>query len=297
MRLMKHRKWFYIISLVVLIPSIISLAIWGLKPSIDFTGGSRLEIQGVTDLEAAKKFAESNGLSNISIQKIGENSISIRIKEIDEVKHKEVKDKIKNAFGEGAEEASFETVGPSISKEITQKAVWAIVIASLIIVLYIGYSFRKIPKPANSWEFGVAAVIALLHDTLIVLGVFSLLGHFRNVEVDPLFITALLTVIGFSVHDTIVIFDRVRENLIRNASDDFEETVDRSVIEMLPRTLNTSFLVWAILLILLLFGGTTIRYFVLALVIGIFSGTYSSILNAPPLLITWQNFKQKKTKR
>lgn len=291
MRLMAHRRWFYLISLLIIIPSLLAISFWGLKPSIDFTGGSRIEIKNVTDVEASKKFAAENGLENVTVQKIDDDSVSIRFKEIDEAKHKEIKDKIGNAFGNEAEEASFETVGPSISKEITQKAFWAVAIAVLVIIFYIGYSFRKVPKPANSWEFGITAVIALLHDTIVVTGVFSILGHFYNVEVDPLFITALLTVIGFSVHDTIVIFDRIRENLIRSGAEDFEEVVEKSVAEMLPRTLNTSFLVWVILLVLFIFGGTTIRYFVLALVVGIFSGTYSSILNASPLLITWQNFK------
>jgi len=166
--------------------------------------------------------------------------------------------------------------------------------ALIVIVAYIGYSFRKVPKPANSIEFGVAAIIALLHDALVVLGVFSILGHFYHVEVDPLFITAILTVIGFSVHDTIVIFDRIRENLIKGSYSDFEGTVAVSVYEMLPRTINTSFLVWVILLILYIFGGVTIKYFVLALLIGILSGTYSSILNASPLLVTWQDFKKKR---
>jgi preprotein translocase subunit SecF len=172
----------------------------------------------------------------------------------------------------------------------------AVLFASLIIVFYIGYSFRKVPKPANSWEFGIAAIIALAHDTLIVIGVFSFLGKFANVEVDPLFITGLLTVIGFSVHDTIVIFDRIRENLIKKGASEFEETINLSLFEMLPRTINTSFLVWSILLILFLFGGLTIRYFVLTLVIGILAGSYSSLLVASPLLVTWQELKHKKAK-
>lgn len=294
MNLMAHRKWFYLISLLIIIPGLVSLAVWRLKPSIDFTGGSQIEIKNVTDTEAAKKFASENGLENVTVQKIGNDSVTIRFKEIDEAKHKDIKDKISNAFGPGAEEVSFETVGPSISKELTRNSFTAIGLASLVIIIYVAFSFRKVPKPANSWEFGITAVIALLHDAIVITGIFSILGHFYNVEVDPLFITALLTIIGFSVHDTIVIFDRIRENLIRSGAEDFEEVVEKSVQEMLPRTLNTSFLVWVILLVLLIFGGTTIRYFVLALVIGVFSGTYSSILNAAPLLITWQNFKTKK---
>lgn len=292
MNLIKHRKWWYLLSLLIIIPGIAAFALWGLKPSIDFTGGSRMEYRGITDVTKITESAKEAGLENVVVQKIGNDGVSLRFKEINEAKHKEVSDKLKQSLGDSISEVSFETVGPTVSKEITQKAFLAIGLASLVIILYIAISFRKVPFPAKSWEFGVAAVIALLHDTIVVVGVFAILGHYLNVEVDPLFITALLTVIGFSVHDTIVIFDRIRENLIKKGSDDFEEIVNLSVVEMLPRTINTSFLVWAILLILFLFGGSTIKYFVLALVIGIFSGTYSSILNASPLLVTWQDLKK-----
>jgi preprotein translocase subunit SecF len=293
----KYRKWWYLISLIIIIPGIAATAFWGLKPSIDFTGGSRMELKGTSDIEKSKKAAVDAGLENVVVQRIGGDSVGLRFKEIDEVKHKETTAKLKVSLGENISEVNFETVGPTISKEITQKAFLAIALASAVIVIYVAISFRKVPFPAKSWEFGIAAVLALLHDTVVVVGIFAFLGHYFNVEVDPLFITALLTVIGFSVHDTIVIFDRIRENLIKKGSDDFEGIVNLSVVEMLPRTLNTSFLVWSILLILLLFGGSTIRYFVLALVIGIFSGTYSSILNAAPLLVTWQNFKKKLKKK
>lgn len=293
----KYRKWWYAISLAIIIPGSIALALWGLKPSIDFTGGSRMELQGVSDTGKATQAAKNAGLSDVFAQKIGSDSVSLRFKEIDEAKHKEALAKLKTELGKNISEVSFETVGPTISKEITQRAFLSVGLASLVIILYIAMSFRKVPYPANSWEFGIAAIVALLHDALVVTGIFAIMGHYFNVEVDPLFITALLTVIGFSVHDTIVIFDRIRENLIRKGSDNFEEMVNLSVVEMLPRTINTSFLVWVILLILLLFGGTTIRWFVFALVVGIFSGTYSSILNASPLLVTWQNFKKKRSSK
>ena len=195
---------------------------------------------------------------------------------------------------EGAKEVRYETVGPSISRDITRRAFYSIILASILIVFYLAYAFRKVPKPANPVEFGVTAVIALFHDALILLGVFSLLGKFFAVQVDPLFITAVLTVIGFSVHATIIIYDRIRENLIKGKDGTFEEIVNLSILERLPRTVSTSVLVWILLFILYLFGGETIRLFVLALVIGIVSGTYSSIFNASPLLITWQNFKTKR---
>jgi preprotein translocase subunit SecF len=291
--LIQMRKWWYIISLAIILPGTIALALWGLKPSIDFTGGSKMELRGVTDVSRAAEAARGAGLENVIVQKIGSDGILFRFKEIDEAKHKEVTAKLRETLGEGTSEARFETVGPAISKELTRNAFISVILASLVIIIYVAISFRKVPFPANSWEFGITAVIAILHDVLVVCGLFAILGHYYNVEIDPLFITALLTVVGFSVHDTIVIFDRIRENLIKKGGADFEETVNISVVEMLPRTINTSFLVWVILLILLIFGGSTIRFFVLALVVGVFSGTYSSILNAAPLLVTWHNLKKR----
>lgn len=296
MNLIQHRRWWYLLSGIIIVPGTVALLLWGLKPSVDFTGGTRWEIKGTTDSIKTQEFSKKNGIEDVTIQKIGNDSLSLRFKEIDEAKHKELKDKL-SEIGDRVSESSFEIVGPSVSKEITQKAFISVILASLVIIIYIGSSFRKVPYPANSVEFGVAAVIATLHDVLVVCGVFAILGHYLNVEVDPLFITGLLTVIGFSVHDTIVIFDRIRENLIKKGAEDYEGIVNLSVVEMLPRTINTSFLVWIILLVLLMFGGTSIRYFVLTLVIGIFSGTYSSILNASPLLVTWQGFKKKLKKK
>lgn len=293
MNLMRHRKWYYAISITLVSLGIFATAVWGLKPSIDFTGGSKLELRGTTDTAKAVEFISSNGIQGAVAQRTGVQGVTVRFTEITEQKHRELSQKIGSFYGAGVNEVGFETVGPTISKEITRNAFIAIVAAAFIIIFYIGYSFRRVPKPANSWEFGIAAILALAHDTIIVVGSFAFLGKFRNIEVDPLFVTGLLTVIGFSVHDTIVIFDRIRENLVQKGSTDFEAVVNESLFEMLPRTLNTSFLVWAILLILFLFGGVTIHNFLLSLVIGIFVGTFSSLLVASPLLITWQNYKKR----
>ena len=287
----KHRKLWYSISLLVIAPGAIALLLWGLKPSIDFSGGTLIEIEGTKDKGMIQELIEKSKIEGSTIT-ITENGATIRAKLIAENIHKSFKAELDKV--EGAKELRVETVGPAVSKEITRNAFISVALASLLIVFYVAYSFRRVPKPASSWEFGIAAIIALIHDVLIVTGVFAILGHFFGVEIDILFITAILTVVGFSVHDTIVIFDRIRENLIRNTGESFEEIVDRSILEMLPRTLSTSFLVWIILLILFLFGGETTKYFVLAILIGIFSGTYSSILNASPLLVTWQGFKRKR---
>ena len=168
--------------------------------------------------------------------------------------------------------------------------------ASLLIVVYITYVFRKVPKPASSFRFGVSVVLALLHDVLVVVGLFSLLGHFFKVEVDSLFVTAVLTIIGFSVHDTIVVFDRIRENLEKMAGRPFEQIVNDSILQTLNRSLNTSLTVILVLFALLLFGGETIRWFVVALLVGVISGTYSSIFNAAPILVVWHQWSLKRKK-
>ncbi|HJZ19121.1 MAG TPA: protein translocase subunit SecF, partial [Candidatus Nanoarchaeia archaeon] len=187
----------------------------------------------------------------------------------------------------------YETVGPTIGSEITLNAIKALVIASFLIVLYITWSFRKVPRPTSSFRFGVCAIIALIHDVLVLLGIFSLFGHFLGVEIDSLFVTAILTVIGFSVHDTIVVFDRIRENLKRVGGENFSNVVNDSILQTLDRSLNTSLTVVLVLVALLLFGGESIKWFVVALLIGIVSGTYSSIFNAAPLLVLWHEVASK----
>jgi preprotein translocase subunit SecF len=289
MNLIKLRKWWYLLSLIIIIPGTVSLLLWGLKPSIDFTGGTQIEFSGTKDKGKLETVARAQKLENFTVM-VSENGLIFRTKTVDEQKQKALKAAVEKEIT-GAKQTRVDTVGASISQEITRNSFLLVLAASFVIVIFIAYSFRKVPKPANSLEFGLVAIVALLHDALVVMGIFSLLGHFMGVEVDPLFITAILTIIGFSVHDTIVIFDRIRENLIRGSYGSFEDTVSVSVYEMLPRTINTSFLVWVILLVLYIFGGSSIRYFVLALVIGVLSGSYSSILNASPLLVTWQDFK------
>jgi preprotein translocase subunit SecF len=188
-------------------------------------------------------------------------------------------------------ESSYTSVGPTIGNELRQNAFWELLLVTLGIVLYIAYAFRKVTRPVTSWRFGWAAIIALVHDLFVVIGIFSILGHFFHVEVDSLFVTAVLTVLGFSVHDTIVVFDRIRENLRTEAGRSLEDVVNHSINQTVVRSLNTSLTVLFVLLSLLLFGGDTIRYFVLALFIGIIAGTYSSIFIASPILVLWQRWQ------
>jgi preprotein translocase subunit SecF len=288
-----HYKWVYFaISLIILVPGLISLAVYKLRPSIDFTGGSLLEIQvnnpkeEITN-EKILQVVRNEKIEISAVQSTGDNSFLLRTQTIDKDQNEKLKQSLTVKLGDVTEKR-FETVGPTVGAELTRKAVLAVIVASLAIVGYIAWSFRQVPKPYKSWKFGASAVLALLHDVLVVLGIFSILGHLYHVEIDALFVTAMLTVIGFSVHDTIVVFDRVRENLPKMPKNTFEEVVDYSIGETLVRSLNTSFTVLLTLTALLLFGGETIRWFVVALLVGILSGTYSSIFNASPLLVLWE---------
>lgn len=270
--------------------SILSLIAWGLKPGIDFTGGSLLELNFVSERPNAENMQKSLtdlNLGEIKIQPAGENSAILRFKDVDEATHQEILKKIKNDFNNFSAEERFESVGPIMGQELQNKAWLAIFLASLMIVTYIAYAFRKVSKPVASWKYGLAAIVALIHDLLIVTGLFSLLGHFAGVEVDSLFITALLTILGFSVHDTIVVFDRTRENLSKHYSANFEEVVNDSVNQTISRSINTSLTALIVLTTLYFLGGATIANFVLALIAGIIFGTYSSIFVASTILVSW----------
>ena len=295
------KKYFYfLISLIVIIPGLISLAFYGLNLSVEFTGGSNFIFSfpksvSTTQVKQISNTFTSNKIKLENINATG-NQVFIKSQPVDQKKDILILGEIKSNLG-NFEQQSYETVGPVIGSEITLNALKALVISSILIVLYITWSFRKVPKPASSLRFGVCAIIALVHDVLVLLGIFSLFGHFLGIEVDSLFVTAVLTVIGFSVHDTIVVFDRIRENLRRMGGGDFPKVVNDSILQTLDRSLNTSLTVVLVLVALLLFGGDSIRWFVVALLIGVVSGTYSSIFNAAPLLVLWQEILEKRFKR
>lgn len=297
MNIIKYRKIYYLISLLLIIPGIISLFVWGLNLSIEFTGGSRMTLlfPTVVNEEIQNDIREiytDNGVKVASLQ-TSQNAVIVRSEPILDRQDQQIIESIKKEYPQVQQE-SFETIGPTIGEEITKKAFYSVIVATLLIVFYIAISFRKVPKPASSWRFGVGAVSALLHDVLLLVGLFSIFGHFYGTEIDSLFITALLTVMGFSVHDTIVVYDRIRENLLRTSGVSFEKIVNDSILQTFTRSLNTSITALLVLLTLLLFGGENVRWFVVALLIGIASGTYSSIFNAAPLLVTWQNWDQKR---
>lgn len=289
MNLMKYKLAYFIFSLLLIIPGLYFLITSGLKLGIDFTGGALFEYQFKNSIEVNKLREEitKEEVEVGQINKTSQNTYIIRTKPLEQEKLNKLKESLQEDFGR-FEIRREENVGPVIGKETSQKAGIALLVASLMIVLYIAFSFRKVPKPASSLRFGVAAVLALIHDVLVVVGAFAIFGKYLSVEVDSLFITALLTVIGFSVHDTIVVFDRIRENLNKHIGKKFETVANISIIQTLGRSLNTSLTVIFVLTAILLFGGETLRWFVVALLIGIISGTYSSIFNAAALLVLWE---------
>lgn len=278
---MKHKILFFAFSTLLILPGLYYFWISGLKLGIDFTGGSLLEYKFEKNVD--KSILEKYGI----VSKSEDNTFIIRTKPIEQENLSHLRDQIKSEAG-NFEIRREENVGPVIGNELKQKAIIATILACVMIVLYISFAFRKVPKPTSSWRFGATAIAALIHDVLVVIGAFAIFGHFFKVEIDSLFVTALLTIIGFSVHDTIVVFDRIRENLPKYLSRSFEEVADISINQTLSRSLNTSLTVVYVLLALLLFGGDSIRWFSAALLIGIISGTYSSIFNATALLVHWE---------
>ncbi len=292
MNIISKKNWYFALSLIVIIPGVISLLLFGLRLSIDFSGGTRITFSHVSKSNAVVNAFKA---SNIEVASVGINgtTVTLRTKPLDSKQNSVVLAEIQKNDS-SVKEDEFATVGPTIGSETTRNALLGVLIASLLIVGYITLSFRHVRKPANSLQFGITAIVALLHDALVLLGVFSILGHFYGVEVDSLFVTAVLTVIGFSVHDTIVVFDRVRENLQKMPFASFGEVVNASIIQTLGRSLNTSLTVILVLFALLLFGGDSTKWFVVALLIGIISGTYSSIFNAAPLLVLWNEWSQRR---
>lgn len=298
MNLVKYKNLFFAFSLIIIIPGIIAFFMWGLKVGIDFAGGTLWEVKIAQSADALKirEYLAGVGAEVSQVAQTADNTYLIRLKTTDEETLNGLRTKVDETYGP-SEDVRLETVGPTISKELAQKAIVAVLLAIAGIVAYLTWSFRQVPKPASSLAFGVCTVIALVHDVLVLVGVFAILGHFFSIEVDALFITAILTVIGFSVHDTIVVFDRIRENLKKYDDYSFDNIVNHSILQTFSRSLNTSLTAVFVLLALFLFGGESIKTFVLALLIGIISGTYSSIFNAAPLLIVWQNLVARASKR
>ncbi|MBP9686490.1 MAG: protein translocase subunit SecF [Candidatus Doudnabacteria bacterium] len=295
LKILTYYKYLFAVSAIILVVGVGSLAMYGLRLGIDFNGGTITEVEYsvAPDIEVVAAAVAEAGIESVQLQTTGERGLLIKTPAISNEEHATFLEKLKERTG-AFEEKRFESIGPIVGEELRTDALWQLFLVSAGIILYIAYAFRRVQRPITSWKFGWAAIVALLHDLLVVLGVFSLLGHYRGVEVDSMFVTAMLTVLGFSIHDTIVVFDRIRENLKVYAGQSIEYIVNKSITQTIVRSLNTSLTVLFVLLALLLFGGESIRYFVLALFIGIVTGTYSSIFVASPILVLWQRWSNRK---
>lgn len=310
MWIVRNRKIFYTIAILLSGASLIALFIWGLNLGIDFKGGSLLEIEyAETALDG--KVVEKPELGVVrnallplgveaSVREAGERNYIIRMKSLSEPERIQVENALKE-INPNYTISRFTSIGPVLGAEAASKSITSIVLVILCIVIFITIVFRKVSEPVPSWKYGLITIVALVHDIIVPAGVFAYLGHFQGVQIDTLFVTALLVVLGFSVHDTIVVFDRVRENLKnlkdKNQTKSFEEVVGESIGETFTRSINTTLTVLFALIVLYVVGGEATRYFTLALLIGIAAGTYSSIFLASPLLVTIEKWQNRKTKK
>lgn len=294
-----RRKIYFIISGFFVALSYAALAVWGLKPSIDFTGGSLIELKFTQSRPTLPEFeakVEAVGLGDVIVQPTGEKNYILKLRFITENEHQAILSTARKAYENNENkvlEERLETIGPAVSSVIRQRAWLAGLTVIVAIIIYIAYAFRKVSRPVASWKYGVSAVIALIHDVSITMGVFAVLGHYLDVHVDIPFVVALLTILGYSVNDTIVVFDRIRENLIRRSANNFQDVANVAVNETIWRSVNTSVTVLLVLVALFFFGGLTIHYFTLALIIGIFFGTYSSIFIASPLVVIFEQWARR----
>jgi preprotein translocase subunit SecF len=287
--IVKRRYLYFGISLLVIIPGMIALLVWGFPLAIDFKGGSLLDIRfdsgTVPQPAQVTALYSENGFSDSIVQTSGQNGLIIRSLEMTDTQRDQLVAIMESRFSATIIVNRFDSVGPSVGQEVAKRAAGAVGLAALGIMIYITLAFRGV---SHAFRYGVSAIIAMLHDVAVVVGVEAILAHFLKWEVDSLFLTALLTVIGFSVHDTIVVFDRIRENLNIYRKLPYETVVNHSIVQTLVRSINTQLTVMLTLLTLSLFGGITIRHFVVTLLVGVFSGTYSSIFNASPILVVWE---------
>ena len=302
MNVAKNLKYFFILPGVLSLAAVIALGVWGLRPGIDLSGGSLLQVTYTAarpPIEQMQAIVKPLNLGEVRIQPANEQSYIIRTRALSNDEHTQV---VAVLGGLGSmKEDQFTTVGPTIGSELLQKAWIAIVLVVLCTIIFIAFAFRGVSKPVQSWKYGIVAIITLLHDILVPAGLFAVLGHFVGAEVDALFIVALLTILGISINDTIVVFDRIRENLRindeRGKREEFEEVVGRSITQTIARSINTSMTVIIVLAALYFMGPAATKYFSLTLIIGMIAGTYSSIFLASPLLVVWQKWSASSGKK
>jgi preprotein translocase SecF subunit len=294
--IVEKRQWYFLLSALIIIPGLVamiySIVVYGapVRLGIDFTGGALLEMrfdQPVQPADVRQVFAENDFLGSTVQTTSDERTILVRSKPMDPENKNQILDDLAASFGP-VEELRFESVGPAVGAEVTRAAGIAVAVAAFFILAFIIFAFRKVP---HAFRYGACAIAAMIHDILVTVGLFALAGLVLNWEADALFLTALLTVIGFSVQDTIVVFDRIRENIPRRRGESFETVVNRSLLETIHRSLATQLNAIFVLVALLLLGGATTKQFVAVLLVGLISGTYSSIFTAVPLLVTWETGK------
>jgi preprotein translocase subunit SecF len=295
---LKYRKIYFIFSGILILGFLICLILFGLKPGIDFTGGSILEIEYKTERPSNPEIREALSnldLGEISIQPTEERGVILKMKDISEETHQKILEKLHES--KELEEKSFESIGPVIGRELKEKTKVVIVLALLSIVLYIALAFKKVSRPVSSWQYALSSLFCLSHDILIPLGVLSLLGKFYNVQITIPVICALLTVVGYAINNVVVVYDRIRENLLttsrRGSVEEFDKVADISINQTLTRQINTSLTTLFPLLAIFFLGGETLKYFALTLILGITAGTYSSIFLASPILVSWLSRKRR----
>ena len=295
---LKYKKIYFILSGTLVLVSLVSLIIFGLKPGIDFVGGSILEIEYEEERPSSQEIKEllaDFDLGQIQVQLSGKTGVILRMKDISEDVHQQILEKLK-VNGE-LEEKRFESIGPVTGRELKEKTKILIAFSLLSIVFYIAIAFRKVQKPVSSWQYGIASLFILSHDILIPLGIFALLGKFYQIQMTIPIICALLTVVGYAVNNVVVVYDRLRENLLKTLQRDiflgFEETANRAINQTLTRQINTSLTTLFPLITIFFLGGETLKYFALTLILGITAGTYSSIFLAVPILVTWLRWRMR----
>ncbi len=317
MFIIKYKKIFVSVSIVLVLLSIVALFIFGIDLGIDFKGGALTEVVYTRERPAQDSLQEhlfnnieqdfslvQNGLGPILLQPTGDLGYIVKTRALTDTEHLQLLNALSDISVAGEEEnkypleeKSFNSIGPSVGRELTRKAIVAIILVSLAIICFIAFAFRKVSKPVSSWRYGFIAIVTLLHDVLIPVGIFSTLAHFYGIEIDTLFVVAVLTILGLSVSDTIVIFDRIRENLKAHASAktfNFSDIVGQSIDQSYVRSISTSLTVILVLLALVFFGPVSTKYFALMLTAGMFFGTYSSIFLASPLLVLVEEWQKKK---
>jgi preprotein translocase subunit SecF len=285
---LRYSKFYLFFTVIILILSVVVIGIFSLKAGIEFTGGSILEVKYLSDTpseDLIRKNVSELNLGEFSIQHGENNSIIVRMVSLDEQQHQSVIEKLKEIGN--LEELRFDSIGPVIGKELREKVIVMIFLSLLAIVIYISLAFRRVSFPIKSWQYSLVSLFILFHDIIVTLGVFAFLGKFYAVQITIPVVIALLTVLGYSINNTVIVFDRIRENLIKRVGVDYEDSVNISINQTLSRSLNTSLTTLLVLFALYFLGGDTLKYFTLALILGIILGTYSSILVAGSILVLW----------